>query len=253
MNIEANFLQGKISKYGSTLVGKGKLETSIDMNINGSFAVTPYQEIKLLGINIDHRLSFTNHISKICKKTSRRVGVVMGLRKLTPTNAKLALYKAAILPHMTYCNTVWLFCKCTDSRKLERIQERALRAIYCDWNASYEQLLKWANLPTLRNRRLLDITIIMYKVKSDICPTNISDLFVKSQSKYNLRIKEFEILHFNHINYGKNSVRYIGLVLWARLPEDLRNSPSLSSFKRSVRKLNLEDIIRSDCYYSFCK
>ena len=133
------------------------------------------------------------------------------------------------------------------------IQERAFRAIYCDWNASYEQLLKWANLPTLRNRRLLDITIIMYKVKYDICPTNISDLFVKNQSKYNLRIKEFEIPRFNTISYGKNSVRYIGLVLWAKLPEDLRNSPSLSSFKRSLRKLNLEDIIRGDCYRSFCK
>ena len=91
------------------------------------------------------------------------------------------------------------------------------------------------------------MTIIMYKMKYDICPTYISDLFVKNQSKYNLRIKEFEIPRFNTINYGKNSVRYISLVLWAKLPEYLRNSPSLSSFKGSVRKLNLEDIIRKDC------
>ena len=222
------------------------------MNINGT-AVTPYQEIKLLGINIDRSLSFNNHICKICKKTSQQVRVVTRLPKLIPTNAKLALYKAAILPHMTYCSTVWHFCKCTDTHKLEHIQECALRAIYRDWYISYEQLLKWVNLPTLRNRRLLDITIIMYKVKYDICPTYISDLFVKNQSKYNLRIKEFEIPGFNTINYGKNSVRYIASVLWAKLPEYLRNSPSLSSFKGSVRKLNLEDIIRKDCYCSFCK
>ena len=117
------------------LIGKGKLETSIDMNINGT-AVTPYQEIKLLGINIDRSLSFNNHISKICKKTSQQVRVVTRLPKLIPTNATLALYKAAILPHMTYCSTVWHFCKCTDTHKLEHIQERALRAIYCDRNAS---------------------------------------------------------------------------------------------------------------------
>ena len=173
------------------------------------------------------------------------------MKAYTNKNAKLALYKAAILPRMTYCSTVWHFCKCTDACNLERIQERVLRAIYCDWNASCKQLLKWVNLPTLRNRRLLDITIIMYKVKYDICPTYISDLFVKSQSKYNLRIKEFENPSFNTINYGKNSVRYNSLVLWAKLPEYLRNSPSLSSFKGSVRKLNLEDIIRKDCYCSF--
>lgn len=177
----------------------------------------------------------------------------MRLLKLIPTNAKLALYKAAILPHMMYFSTVWPFCKCTDAHKLERIQEHALRAIYCDWNTSYEQLLKWANLPTLRNRRLLDITIIMYKVKYDIFPPYNSDLFVKNRSKYNLRIKEIEIPHFNTIYRGKYSVRYIGLVLCTKFPEDLRNSPSLSSLKRSVGKLNLEDIIRSDCYCSFCK
>ena len=148
IGMRRTFLQGNFSNYGGMLIGKGKPETSIDMNIIGT-AVAPYQEIKYLGINIDRSLSFTSYISEICKKTSRRVEVVMRLWKLIPTNAKLALYKAAILPRMTYCSTVWHFCKCTDVCNLERIQERALRAIYCDWNASYEQLLKWANLPTL--------------------------------------------------------------------------------------------------------
>ena len=39
------------------------------MNIIGT-AVTPYQEIKYLGTNIDRSLSFTSYISEICKKTS---------------------------------------------------------------------------------------------------------------------------------------------------------------------------------------
>ena len=88
----------------------------------------------------------------------------------------------------------------------------------------------------------------MYKMKYYICPTYISDLFVKNQSKYNLRIKEFEIPRFNTVNYGKNSVRYIVPVLWAKLPGYLGTLASLSSSQGSVRKLNLEDIIRKDCY-----
>ena len=46
----------------------------------------------------------------------------------------------------------------------------------------------------------------MCKVKYDICPTYISDLFVKNQSKYNLRITEFDIPRFNTVNYSMNSV-----------------------------------------------
>ena len=78
IGMRGTFLQGNFCKYGGMLIEKGKLEISIDMNIIGT-AVTPYQEIKYLGINIDRSLSFTSYISEICKKTSRRVEVVMKL------------------------------------------------------------------------------------------------------------------------------------------------------------------------------
>ena len=54
----------------------------------------------------------------------------MRLRKLIPTEAKLRIYKTAILPHLTYCNLVWHFCKATDKKKLERVNERGLRAVF---------------------------------------------------------------------------------------------------------------------------
>ena len=66
-------------------------------------------------------------------------------------NAKLRLLKGAILLHLTYCRTVWKFCKASDSRKLERVQERALRTIYCDSNSTRPELLIRAKLPTLYN------------------------------------------------------------------------------------------------------
>ena len=58
------------------------------------------------------------------------------------TEAKLQLYKAAILPNLTYCHTVWHFCKASDNRKLERVQERALRAVYNRKTAAYDELLR---------------------------------------------------------------------------------------------------------------
>ena len=239
---EANYLQGNFSKYASMLIGKGKLDATLEININGS-AVTPYQDIKLLGANLDCRLTFANHISQICRKASQKGGVIMRLRNLIPTNAKLELYKAAILPHLIYCSTVWHFCKSSDSRKLERVQERALRAGYCDWTSTYEQLLSLANLPTLLDRRLQAIAILMYKVKHNICPTYICDLFSKNQCPYNIRIKEFVIPRVNTVNHGKHSVHYLGPVLWAKLPIEIRASPSILAFKKAIRNLKLSEFI----------
>jgi hypothetical protein len=113
----------------------------------------------------------------------------MRLRNMIPTAAKLQLYKAAILPHLTYCSMIWHYCRGSDTREVERVQERALRAIYCDWNTSYKQLLEWAKLLTLLNRRLQDIATIMYKVKSKICPNYMVDMFSRNSTVYNLRVK----------------------------------------------------------------
>ena len=110
--------------------------------------------LKLLGVSMDRQLRFHDHISIIYKKSSQRVGLLMRLRNLLPTGTKLQLFKAAILRYLTYCHLVWHFCRATESRKLEQVQERALRTIYCDRSSSYEKLLNMATMCTLRNRRL---------------------------------------------------------------------------------------------------
>ena len=155
-----NCLQGNFTKYGSMLISK-QVDRSISIDIDGN-KVSPYQNIRLLGVNIDCQLTFKEHISDISKKASQRVGVLMRLRNLIPTIAKLQLFKAAILPYLTYCCTVWHYCRGSDARKLEHVQERGLEAVFCDWNTPYKQLLDWAGLPTLTNRRLQEIAIIMY-------------------------------------------------------------------------------------------
>ena len=101
------------------------------------------------------------------------------------------IYKSSILPLLTYCHAVWHFCKASDTRKIERVQERALRAIYRTKNEDYETLLKRARLPSLKNRRLQDIAIYMYKVKNQLAPRSVREIFTKKQSCYSLRNSDF--------------------------------------------------------------
>ena len=65
------------------------------------------------------------HVSFVCGKVSRRVGVISRIGKLIPTTAKLQTAKSAILPHLTYCQLIWHFCRASDTKKLETFQERA--------------------------------------------------------------------------------------------------------------------------------
>ena len=206
--------------------------------------------LELLGVTIDCGLNFNLHISNVCKTASQRIGVIMRLRNLIPTEAKLHLFKAAILPHLTYCHLVWHFCRASDTRRLERLQERGLCAVFKDKQSSYQQLLLKAKLPSLYNRRLQDICILMYKVKHSLCPRTICDMFPTNSHAYNLRQKDFYQPSFNTVTQGKHSIRYLGTRLWSKIPSKDKSAASLKQFKTRIRSLDLSNILDgcSGCY-----
>ena len=99
--------------------------------------IESHSEMKLLGVTIDEHLNFSRHIGEVCKNASRKVGVLMRLRNMLTTSAKLKIFISFIMPQITYCHTVWHFCRASNSRRMERVQERASRAVYCDTRSSY--------------------------------------------------------------------------------------------------------------------
>ena len=206
-------------------------------------------ELKLLGLIIDQNLDFSKHVSELCKRTARKVGVLTRLRNILPIKAKLIIYKSMVLPQLTYCHTVWNFCRSSDSRKLERIQERALKAIYNRKSGTYDEFLEMAKLPTLKNRRLQDIAILMYKVKNGLCPLYIKEIFQNNNNcNYNLRNSlDFSIPRFNTVTYGKHSLRYLGPVLWAKLDKKVKNAETLRTFKIIIRKVDLVRLMEDNC------
>ena len=76
------------------------------------------------------------------------------------TIVKLEIYKS-ILAHLTYWQTVWYFCCSSAARKVEHVQEQGLCATYCSKSVVCKELLHIAKLPTLGNRQLQEITIII--------------------------------------------------------------------------------------------
>jgi hypothetical protein len=58
----------------------------------------------------------------------------------------------------------WHFCTNKNSKKLEKVQERALRFVYEDYNSSYEELLQKAKVPSLQIRRMRTMALETYKI-----------------------------------------------------------------------------------------
>ena len=91
----------------------------IQTNIDGK-EIQPSDELKLLGLEIDNKLNFTSHIQSISKKASSKIAVLSRLKNMMTIDAKLHIYKTTILPNLTYCHTIWHFCRKLEERKLEK-------------------------------------------------------------------------------------------------------------------------------------
>ena len=89
---------------------------------------------------------FDQHISNLCRKAGRQLNV---LKRLSPFLIKVKpvhYFYTFILSNFNYCPLAWHFCAESNSRKLETIQERALRFVYDDFDLSYEEVLDIANI-----------------------------------------------------------------------------------------------------------
>ena len=88
----------------------------------------------------------------------------------------------------------------------------------------------------------------MYKVKNDLCPLYIKELFHNNNINcYSFKNSDFVIPRFNTVTYGKHSLRYLGPVVWSKLDKKIKNSESLNTFKAKIRKLDLVGVMENNC------
>ena len=65
------------------------------LTVNGK-DIMESENLKLLDVTIDCDLNFNVHISNVCKKASQRIGVIMRLRNLIPTEAQLHIEEGRV-------------------------------------------------------------------------------------------------------------------------------------------------------------
>ena len=204
---------------------------------------------KLLGIKIDNRFRFDDHVSTLCKKASQklhalaRVSVYMGKAKL-----KL-LMKSFILSQFGYCPLIWMFHSRILNTRINRIHERALRLAYNDHHSSFETLLEFDKPVTIHVRNLQILSIEMYKIINGLAPKIMMNLLPKTDQMERLRTnRNFQMYNINSVYNGMETISFRGPKTWELVPEDIKGSKSLHEFKAKIRKWNF-----NKCACRICK
>ena len=150
---ESNEMQANPSKFQALLLGSDSKHLNTVFNLKG-IDISPSASVNLLGIEIDNKLNFSLHISKICTKAGQQLSALARLSKILDHDTKMLVFNSFILSNFNYCPLVWHHCSIGDSRKMEKIQERGLRFVYNDSLSSYSELLIRADKKILYIERL---------------------------------------------------------------------------------------------------
>ena len=98
------------------------------------------EHVKLLGVNIDDRVNFRYHTNPVCRKVSGQLKVLQRLAHFLDQASRMQIFCCFILAHFNYCALVWNFCGLVQTAKMEKIQFRALKFVYGDFEATYPEL-----------------------------------------------------------------------------------------------------------------
>ena len=87
------------------------------------------QEERLLGVDLDPTLSWSNHVTNLRKKLLKRVAVLAGIKKFLPIKYRIILFSASIKPFLGYSVSVWASCNAGLLDDVFKVQKRCASLI----------------------------------------------------------------------------------------------------------------------------
>ena len=203
-------------------------ETIITMN---SKSINNTDNYKYLGIYLDPSLSLNDHIHKVCKKASSRLGLLKRVRPILTIHAALDLYKAMVQPVTTYCSTAFLFMSETNRNKFERLEKRAAKIIF---GAHHQQDHMFRSFVNTQNMQCADF---VFRCLNRTAPDVFYGHFEKVGHQQATRVNGLNLkIPKVKTESAKKGFFYSGVKIYNALPTHLKTEKFYLPFKQGLKE-----------------
>jgi len=138
----------------------------------------------------DNALKFDTHVHGICKKANQKLHAFGRLRPYLRSDQSKLLLNEVVLSSFSYFLQVWLFCRKTDNKEIDRTHKRVLRILCRDYESIFEELLERDNTKTTHTKNLQKLMIEVYTLLNHLNPEYMWEFFSKRDVQYNLHTNE---------------------------------------------------------------
>ena len=117
--LETNFVVANPSKFKLMFLGLYQTH-KLCLEINNQI-IPSSDSVKLLGIDIDSKLKFDSRVKTMCAKANRKVSAFSMVANFIAFEQAKLLCKSFIMSNFGYCPLIWMFCRKTANKEINRI------------------------------------------------------------------------------------------------------------------------------------
>ncbi len=190
---------------------------------------------KDLGVLIDRKLSFDDHIQAKINTANKIMGLIRRTFTFLDADNFKKLFKAMVRPHLEFSNAVWHPRTKKMKDQLENIQRRGSKRINNMGDLTYEERLKKLKLPCLCYRKIRGDVIEAYKMTHNYYDNNLPmpislapDTYRNTRGKFKM-IKTHNKKRVTRLFFKNRVINF-----WNKLPDDVKDAPTINSFKNRL-------------------
>ena len=140
-----------------------------------------------MGVTIDNRLTFCNHLINLCKKITNKLNSLTRIAPYLNHNQIRLIYNSLFKGQLSYCPLIWTFCFRRSNNLINKLQEQALGIAYNDFNSSFSELLEMDNESTIYTMNLKFLLTEINKFLNGLSRPIMKEVFQTNDCPYNLR------------------------------------------------------------------
>ena len=205
----------------------------------GEASITPSLVCRNLGVMQDNHLDMNKQINSICRSTHFHLRNIGSIRHLLTDTATAQIVHALVSSRLDYCNSLLYGIPDNKLCRLQRIQNIAARITSrCSKSCHITPVLKDLHWLPVKQRIIFKILLLTYRALHGNAPAYLSELLTPYTQERALRSSTQSLLAVPKTrlkSYGDRSFASAAPREWNSLPVDIRQSPSLQSFKTSLK------------------
>ena len=165
---------------------------------------------KLVGVEVDNKLNFNEHLDGIIKNISRKVSALSRIFIFMALTKRRFLMNSFFNSQFSYCPLIWMCHSRTVNSKISKTHERCLRIVYNDNKSSFKELLETDKSLQIQIKILQILAIEIFKVYRNISSAIVRQLFQSRNNDYNLRqFSQFELPNVKSVFCRTESISFL--------------------------------------------